>query len=160
MQTAKPLAAGESPTLTSVAVVVGETVKLTDTIVIDAAGQETAKGFTGTILPVAYIPLDQGGNLMPAQGVGLQEVIRVDGGKPETLPPRPAPVPEGGAYVDMQLIEKGQATRNVTQDVFIGQFPRSGGPATSLFRIGTNSITLNAQSGTVSITLGQNRRLR
>jgi hypothetical protein len=40
MQTAKPLAAGESPTLTSVAVVVGETVNLTDTIVIDALRSE------------------------------------------------------------------------------------------------------------------------
>ena len=56
---AKPLPPDESPVLSNVSVVIGDTVNLSGVTVRDAYGVET-DNFTGTIRPVAYIPLDQG----------------------------------------------------------------------------------------------------
>lgn len=160
---AKPLPSGVSPVLSNIEVIVGDTVDLNGQIVIDAYGRETENPVTGTIRPVAYVPLDQGGNIIPdASGIGVQEIISRNGGKLERIPNRGlAPAPPGGIYFDMQLIASGESTKNVTQHVLVAQLARTGGIVSS-FYIGPNSITLNAMAagkpGSISVTTATPKR--
>ncbi|HEY0763681.1 MAG TPA: RHS repeat-associated core domain-containing protein [Pyrinomonadaceae bacterium] len=143
---AKPLPPGEAPVLSNVQVVVGDTVDLTDTTVRDAYGVET-DNFTGTIRPVAYIPLDQGGNIIPdASGVGIQEIIQRNNNKAERIPNEGLKgAPPGGIFFDMQLIAQGQPTLTVKQHVLVAQLSRTGA-VVSAFTIGENRINLTAWS--------------
>ncbi len=74
--------------MTNVEVIVGDTTDLNGQVIQDAYNQQTKDPVNGTIRPVAYVPLDQNGNIIPAgSGIGVQEVISRNGGKPETIPP-------------------------------------------------------------------------
>jgi hypothetical protein len=109
---------------------------------------------------VAYIPLNQNGNIIEGNGVAVQENVRVvSGARPDTTD-KPLPTPKGGVFIDTQLLASGQPTTTIQQAVFVGQFPRSGGAATSVFRTGINEITKNADTRTVSVKLGPTQRVR
>ena len=109
---------------------------------------------------MAYIPLDQNGNIIEGNGVAVLENVRVvSGDKPRTTD-KPAPTPKGGVFIDVQLLASGQPTTTIQQAVFVGQFPRSGGAATSVFRTGVTEITKNADTRTVSVKLGPTQRIR
>jgi RHS repeat-associated protein len=162
---AKPLASGQTPVLSDVKVVEGDTVDLNGQTLVDPYGQETQDPVFGTIKPIAYVPLDQGGNIIPdGSGIGIQEVISRNGSAPERIPAdRLAPAPPGGVFFDMQFIATGQPTATVKQTVFVVQLSRSGGIA-SAFSIGQNSITLNApmpgKTGSVSATIASPKRMQ
>ncbi|HEX7771533.1 MAG TPA: RHS repeat-associated core domain-containing protein [Pyrinomonadaceae bacterium] len=157
--TAKPLAEGETPVLSDVRVVVGETSSVNNGTVIDGYGNELTN-FTGVVRPVAYIPLDQKENIIPdGNGTAIVENVKlVSGEKPETTD-RPAPPPRGGVFIDMQLLGAGKPTTTIEQAVFVGQFPRSG-PATTVFRTAVNEITKNANTRTVSVKIGTTQKVR
>jgi RHS repeat-associated protein len=162
---AKPLAPGVSAVLTNVKVIIGDTVDLDNQVIIDAYDRETEGPVSGTIRPIAYVPLDQGGNIIPeASGTGVQEVISVNGGNPEQIPKaKLAPAPPGGIFFDMQFIASGQSTTKVTQEVFVAQITRTGAMV-SLFSIGQNSIIKNAVSpgkpGSISVTTAIPKQVR
>jgi hypothetical protein len=148
-----------TPVLSDVRVVVGQTVSVNNGTVIDGYGNYT-EGFTGVVRPVAYIPLNQNGNIIEGNGVAVQENVRVvSGARPDTTD-KPLPTPKGGVFIDTQLLASGQPTTTIQQAVFVGQFPRSGGAATSVFRTGINEITKNADTRTVSVKLGPTQRVR
>jgi len=156
---ATPLSDGEAPVLSDVRVVVGETASVQNGTVIDGYGNE-GTGFTGVVRPVAYIPLDQNGNIIEGNGIAVQENIKVvTAEKPQTTD-TPAPTPKGGVFIDMQLLAAGRPTTTIQQAVFVGQFPRSGGPATSVFRTAINEITKDANKMTISVTLGTTKKIR
>ncbi len=156
---AKPLAEGVTPVLSDVRVVIGETVSVNNGTVIDGYGNYT-EGFTGVVRPVAYIPLNQNGNIIEGNGVAVQESVRVVSGEKPRTTDEPAPTPKGGVFIDVQLLASGRSTTTIQQAVFVGQFPRSGGAATSVFRTGVNEITKNADTRTVSVKLGATQRVR
>jgi RHS repeat-associated protein len=160
---AKPLASGKSPVLTSVRVITGDTYNVDNATIIDAYGRQTVGGFDGTILLVAYVPLDQGGNIIqPNNGTGVQENISRDGGPAELLPPdgpAPAPPRTGGVFIDMQAIARGQPTSHVQQAVAVTQSSTG-----RMFVTGDNYITQNApvgnKPGSISVKIGRTNRVK
>lgn len=152
----KPLKPGETPVLTSVKVIVGETSNVTNGTVINGDG-DSFNG-SGTVRPVAYVPLDQGGNIIPdGQGTFAQEIISVNGGPDKRLPENgPRPAPPGGIFIDVQYITNGDSNRIVQQSALIGQYDRSGA-VRSAFVTGPNTISLDAKAGTIGITIGQTK---
>lgn len=155
----KPLPEGVTPVLSDVRVVVGETVSVNNGTLIDGYGNYT-EGFTGVVRPVAYIPLNQNGNIIEGNGVAVQENVKVTSGDKPRTTEEPAPLPKGGVFIDTQLLAAGRPTTTIQQAVFVGQFPRSGGAANPVFRIGVNEITKNADKRTVSVKLGPTQRVR
>jgi RHS repeat-associated protein len=157
---AKPLAEGETPVLSNVRVVVGQTSSVENGTVIDGYGNE-GTNFTGVVRPVAYIPLDQKGNIIEGNGVAVQENVKLISGEMPRTTREPAPTPKGGVFIDMQLLAAGKPTTTIQQAVFVGQFPRErGAPATTLFRTAVNDITKNADARTVSVKIGTTQKLR
>jgi RHS repeat-associated protein len=154
-----PLSEGETAVLSDVRVVVGETASVDNGTVIDGYGNE-GSGFTGVVRPIAYIPLDQNGNIIEGNGVAVQENVRVVSGERPDTTDKPAPTPKGGVFIDTQLLASGRPTTTIQQAVFVGQFPRSGGAATRLFRTAINEITKNANTRTVSVKIGTTQRLK
>ncbi|MEN3326473.1 MAG: hypothetical protein V7638_1280, partial [Acidobacteriota bacterium] len=155
---AKPLAADEAPVLSDVRPVIGETVSVNNGTVINGYGEE-ATNFTGVVRPVAYIPLDQRGNIIDGNGVAILEAVKlVSGVMPETSK-KPAPTPKGGVFIDVQLLAAGQPTTSIEQGVFLGQFSRSGGQPTTMFKTTPNAITKNADARTVSVKLGPTQKV-
>ena len=100
---AKPLAEGETPVLSDVRVVVGETSSVENGTVIDGYGNE-GTNFTGVVRPVAYIPLDQNKNIIEGNGVAVQEGVKLISGEMPQTTKEPAPTPKGGVFIDMQLL--------------------------------------------------------
>jgi hypothetical protein len=151
---AKPLPAGATPELSDVKTIVGDTSKIDKGGYIDGYGNE-ATGFTGTVVPVAYVPLDQGGNIIEGNGVAIAENVKVEqGDKPQTTEGL-APTPKGGIFIDVQSANAGSQTTVLKQAVFVGQFPnKPNTPATSLFRVGPNQITKDPKAGTFPSNLG------
>ena len=66
--TAKPLPANAKPELTDVKTIVGDTSNINNGGYIDGYGNE-ATGFTGTVRPVAYVPLDEKETSLRATGL-------------------------------------------------------------------------------------------
>lgn len=158
-ESATPLANGETPVLSDVKVVVGDTSVVENGSVITGYGEE-ATSFTGVVRPVAYIPLDQKGNIIEGNGIAVVETVKLVSGEMPNISDKPAPTPPGGVFIDMQLLAKGKPTTTIEQNVFVGQFPASGGGARTVFRTGTNQVTKDATNNKVSVTLGPTRRVR
>lgn len=162
---ATPLPAGESPVLSDVRVIPGETTTVENGTVIDAYGNATT-GFTGTVRPVAYVPLDQRGNIIDqGNGINLIEDVRLVSGEMPTTS-GVAPSPPGGVFIDIQSIPKGTQPTVVEQVVLVGQFPTRGGggavdvrTATSAVAVGINRISKNYEKKTIDVTLGKPRPL-
>jgi RHS repeat-associated protein len=151
---AKPLPDGTTPELSDVKAIVGDTSNINNGGYIDGYGNE-ATGFTGTVTPVAYVGLDQGGNIIQGNGVALAESIKTIQGDPPQTTPGLAPTPKGGVYIDVQSANAGSAKSVLEQNVYVGQFsstPKT--PARHLFKVGVNNITKDSKAGTISITLG------
>lgn len=116
---AKPLAKGDTPILTSVASILGETYNLENGTVIDAYGNEVTN-FTGTVRPVAYAPLDQGGNII-GNGIKVTEYVFTKSGEdPNTTPD--VPPTKDGVYIDMQMVPKGTPVTTLTQKVYVDHY--------------------------------------
>jgi RHS repeat-associated protein len=159
-ETAKPLPEGQTPVLTQVSTVVGETSAIENGGFIDGYGNEVTN-FTGVVRPIAYIPLDQNGNIIEGNGVAVIESVKViRGAKPDTTDD-PQPTPKGGVFIDVQALSRGKPVSEIQQAVFVGQFPRTPrSPATTVFRTAVNEITKDAVANTVSVRLGSTRKLR
>jgi RHS repeat-associated protein len=157
---AKPLPDGAKPELTDVKTIVGDTSTINNGGYIDGYGNE-ATGFTGTVRPVAYVPLDQGGNIIEGNGVAVAEKVKVEqGDKPQTTQDL-APTPKGGVFIDVQSANAGSQTTVLKQTVFVGQFrPAPNTPATHLFMVGVNDITKDPKAGTISVKIGPTNKLR
>ena len=157
---AKPLAEGATPELSDVKTIVGDTSNINNGGFIDGYGNE-ASGFTGTVRPVAYVPLDQRGNIIEGNGVAVAENVKVEqGDKPQTTKDV-APTPKGGVFIDIQSANAGSQTTVLKQAVFVGQFPSTpNSPATHLFRVGVNEITKDPKAGTISVKIGPTTKLR
>ena len=147
--------------MTSVRTIVGETTNIQNGGFIDGYGNE-ATGFTGTVRPVAYVALDQGRNIIVGNGIALTEAVTaVEGPKPKTSEGQLMPTPESGVYIDVQSIKAGSQNEVIEQRTFVGQFPRvRGAPATTLFTVGLNHISKDAKAGTISVRIGETRKLR
>lgn len=161
-KTGKPLAPGEAPVLAALKVIPGDTYNVENATVIDAYGGETTWEDAITVRPIAVVPIDQGGNIIPPGDTGLREIISVDGGAGQVLPPAneppaPAPTRTGGVFIDIQLIARGRPTSNVRQDVMVAQYTTR-----RIFVIGGNSITQTAPSGRTpgSISFAEGRHQR
>jgi hypothetical protein len=157
---AKPLPQGQTPVLTNIRTVVGNTYNMVNGGFIDAYGNE-AGNFTGAVRPVAYIPLDQSGNIIEANGIALQETVKlIEGEKPGTTD-HLTPTPPGGVYLDIQSIKATSSRSVIRQMVWIGQFSSTPNtPATSLFSVGVNEITKDAKAGTIAVKLGETKKRR
>jgi RHS repeat-associated protein len=159
-KTAVPLPPGQTPVLTNVKTVVGNTYNIENGGYIDAYGNE-AVNFTGTVCAVGYIPLDQGGNIIEGNGIALTGQVRVKEGERPNTTNDLLPTPPGGVYLDVQSIKATSSKSVIEQIVWMGQFPRaSNTPATSLFSIGINRVTKDPKAGTVSVTLGETKHVR
>jgi RHS repeat-associated protein len=157
---AQPLPDDAKPELSDVRTIVGDTSNINNGGYIDGYGNE-ATGFTGTVRPVAYIPLDQGGNIIEGNGVAIAETVKVEQGDQPQTTQGLAPTPKGGVFIDVQSANAGSQTTVLKQAVFVGQFPpRPNTPATHLFRVGVNDITKDPKAGTISVTIGRTTKLR
>ncbi len=100
--------------------------------------------FTGTILPVAYIPLDQNGNIIKGgHGVIVQEnVTATQGDQPTTTGQREAP--PRGVLIDLHTFGTGMSTVVATQrvDIVQGSIRLSSSPI---------QIRKDATSGTITV---------
>jgi RHS repeat-associated protein len=159
---AKPLAQGQEPVLTRVEVIVGDTVDISGQVVQDQYGQQTAQPYeAGSIVrPVAYVPLDQSGNIMtrPTSRISVQEVIQRDGGAPKRIPENAlAPASRNGVFYDMQLLAGGEPSSSVKQVVRVVHLS----PASAIkavFKTGVNDIKLTpgsqGKAGSVDVKIG------
>jgi RHS repeat-associated protein len=158
--TAKPLPANAKPELTDVKTIVGDTSNINNGGYIDGYGNE-ATGFTGTVRGVAYVPLDQGGNIIEGNGVAIGEAVEVKQGDPPKTTQGLAPTPPGGVFIDVQSANAGSQTTVLKQRVFVGQFPPDPkAPAKHVFTVGVNEITKDPRAGTISIKIGLTTKLR
>jgi RHS repeat-associated protein len=150
-QNATPLKPGQRPTLTSVLVVPGQVSNVQDTKLIDASGAISVSPFTGTVQPIAYIPLDQGCNIIPpGNGVVLAEQVVPVRGPEATTSGRVMP-PENGVFVDIQSIPTGMSTVEIKQGVRVeqGRIQIDTGP---------NQIIKDSGAGTISFTQGPQKK--
>jgi RHS repeat-associated protein len=158
-ENAKPLREGAVPELSDVRVIVGETSNLQNGSFINGYGEQV-ENFTGVVKPIAYVGLDQRGNIIEGNGVAIVEnVSLISGEKPDTSD-RPAPTPKGGVFIDVQALSSGKPTTTIQQAVFVGQFPRSGAAATTIFRTAINEIVKNPSAGTISVKIGSTTKVR
>lgn len=143
---ATPLKPGERPELTSVIVVEGQTSNVENTRIVDASGAVSAP-FTGTIKPIAYFPLNQGGNIIPSgNGVVVSEQVTTQRGpRPGTSPT--VMTPPNGVSIDIQSAAKGLPTVEIKQTVTVAQ-------GRTEIKIGPNEITKDAGAGTISFKPG------
>jgi RHS repeat-associated protein len=158
-----PLGANETPKLSNVRTVVGNQTDVVNGTVIDGYGR-AMQNFTGVVRPVAYIPLDQGGNLMgPGNNLVLIEQVELapgtTGEKPATS--GPAPSPPSGVFIDIQSLPKGTKSVDLVQIVVVGQFPsmpKSSNDvqnATSAFITGITKISKSAEQKKIDVTMGK-----
>lgn len=158
-QQSKPLPEGEAPKLSAVKVIVGETSNIKNGSYIDGYGDEVIN-FTGVVRPIAYVALDQRENIIDeGNGVAILETVKTISGEEPDTSDRLAPPPPGGVFIDVQALSSGKPTTTIQQAVFVGQFPRSG-PATTVFRTATNEIVKNSGAGTVSVKIGETKKVR
>lgn len=160
---AKPLAEGETPELSGVEVIVGDTTVLQNGTFVDMYGNPT-DNFSGLIRPVAYVPLDQGGNILINPSIGLEEDVTVLSGPKRETSTSVVTQAEGGGgvFIDIQSQELRQPsilTQNVTvsyftQDVNTGVVQRN--PS---FSITGNKITLNPALKSVTVERGKISRV-
>jgi RHS repeat-associated protein len=157
---AKPLPADAKPELSDVKTIVGDTYNINNGGYIDGYGNE-AMGFTGTIRPVAYVPIDEGGNIIEGNGIAVAETVKVEQGSEPQTTQGLAPTPKGGVFIDIQSANAGSQTTVLKQVVFVGQFPpRPNTPAKHVFRVGVNDITKDPKAGTISVKIGPTTKLR
>jgi len=161
-----PLPAGQKPVLTNVQTVVGNTTNVDNGTIIDAYGRESPN-FTGTVRPVAYIPLDQGGNIMgPGNDLIVIEDLRLAPGSTGKLPEPSGPMqsPPGGVFIDIQTLPQGTASIKIEQVVLTGQYPPGAKPdvrnATSAVATGINTISKSAETKTIDVKLGSSQKLK
>jgi RHS repeat-associated protein len=151
----KPLQ-GQAPVLTSIVVVPGETYQINNGAIVDAEG--TQFPWDGVLQPVAYVPLDQNGNIMPSTEVGVVERYSTNGGPAVQDPPSGLrQMPSGGVFIDMQAIKTGTPVLTVKQNVMIVQ------PSTRIaYNTGVNTIVQTAPQGntpgSISLTIGPTKR--
>lgn len=152
---AKPLLPGETPRLTSVRVIVGTNTQVTNGTIIGGYGNSVTN-FTGSVRPVAIVPLDQGGNIIDTgNDVFARETIDVvSGKKPDDISDRYAPAPPGGIFYDIHSLPKGDPATVLNQKLFVSQTS----PVRTSFMIGTNVITKNPTTG-ITVTLGPIKKL-
>jgi RHS repeat-associated protein len=149
---------GQAPMLTSIVVIPGETYNVTNATIVDGYGVGTEGGWNGVLQPIAYVPLDQNGNIMPSSDVGVVERISRDGGPAEQIPREGlARMPDGGVFIDMQGIMTGEQTSRVRQMVMIVQ------PSTKrAYTVGENTIVQTPPQGrtpgSITFTQGPTRR--
>jgi RHS repeat-associated protein len=158
-QAAKPLDPSETPVLSDVRVIVGETSNIQNGSYINGYGDD-ATNFTGVVRPIAYVSLDQRGNIIEGNGIAVVENVKTISGEAPFISDKPAPTPKGGVFIDVQSLSSGKPTTTIQQAVFVGQFPHSGGPATTIFRTAVNEIVKNPSAGTVSVKIGTTSKVR
>jgi RHS repeat-associated protein len=146
---AKPLKAGETANLSEVKVLVGNNVTLNNATVIDAYGRSNSNNY-GVLRPVAYVGLDQGGNIMTT-GLTVSESVTVLGGDtPFTSPTLPEPA--SGIMIDLQMIGSSDPKTTLTQFVEVVQ------PGRAVFLIGPNQILKDPGAALVTVKIGEPKR--
>ena len=162
-----PLPAGTAPVLTDVVPVVGTTTFVVDSALVDGYGNASYH-YTGTVRPVAYVPVDQGGNpIRQTNELALREVVVPLSGEKPTTSDRPAPQNASGIFIDIHTTEPGDRRSVSVQQVLVDQVPggvQSGkNRSTSEVIIGTNNnptvITKDARRTTIDIRIGGKDKL-
>jgi hypothetical protein len=150
-QNAAPLEPGERPVLTSLVVVPGQVSNVQDTKLIDASGAVSSLPFTGTIQPIAYIPLDQGCNIIPSGNgvVATEQVVTVRGSGPTTT--GTVMPPPNGVFMDIQSIPRGMATIEIKQGVRVAQ-------GRIQIDTGPNQVIKDAGAGTITFVEGPQKK--
>ncbi|HET9712422.1 MAG TPA: RHS repeat-associated core domain-containing protein, partial [Pyrinomonadaceae bacterium] len=157
--TATPLSEGEMPVLSGVRVVVGETSVVNNGTVINGYGDEMTN-FTGVVRPVAYIPVDQRGNIIEGNGVAIVETVNLVRGDPPIVSDNPAPTPPGGVFIDVQSLPNGKPITEINQQVFVAQLSRTTGTPSIVYRTGVNNVIKDAKAKTVSVKLGPTLKVK
>ena len=148
---AAPLKPGERPILTSVLVVPGQVSNVEGTRLIDASGTISRDLFTGTVQPIAFIPLDQACNIIPSgHGVVLTEQVVPVRGEVPTSSGRVLP-PENGVFIDIQSVPKGMPIVEIKQGVRVEQ-------ARIQIDTGPNQIIKDAGAGTIIFREGPQKK--
>jgi len=121
-----------------------------DTKLIDAYGRVSVP-FTGTVQPIAVIPLDQGCNIIPSgNGVLLEEqVVTVRGPDPTTS--LPVSQPDNGVFIDIQSIRTGLPTVEIKQGVRVSQ-------GRIQIDTGPNHVIKDAGAGTITFKEGPQKK--
>lgn len=148
--------------MTNVEVIVGDTIDISGQIVQDQYGQQTTDPYqAGSVVrPVAYVPLDQNGNIMtrPTSRISVQEVIQRDGGKPQRIPENAlAPASRNGVFYDLQLLAGGEPSSSVKQVVRVVHLSPAS-DIKAVFKTGVNDIKLTpgsqGKAGSVDVKIG------
>ena len=147
-----PLKVGETAALSGTHVIVGATYNLNNGTLVDGYGK-TDPNFTGTVRPIAYIPVDQYGNIIKGgNDVFVGEIVKtVNGQRPTTSEPREAP--KSGVFIDLQTTGPGIPITTINQTVVVSQ-GKTG------FKTGPNEITKDAAAGKITIKLGPTVRIK
>ena len=78
-------------------------------------------------------------------------------------PSGPAQSPPGGVFIDVQTLPQATASVKIEQVVLTGQYPPGATPdvrnATSVVATGINTISKNAETKTIDVTLGSSQKL-
>lgn len=139
--------------------IVGETSVINNGSFINGYDEE-ATNFTGVVRPVAFVPVDQGGNIIPeSNGVAIVENVKVIEGNKPYISDSPAPAPKGGVFIDVHALASGQPRSVLQQRVYVGQIDHSTGKPTAVFSTGVNDITKDASAKTVSVKIGTTQKI-
>jgi RHS repeat-associated protein len=153
---AKPLPAGEAPRLSGVQVIVGQTSTLKNGTLIDGRGNKLENA-TGVVRPVAYVPLDQRGNIMQANVAIKEDVVTKSGAPPDTTKGYVLP-PPGGVFYDIQAADATLPKTTIEQTVNVVQFNPATNVITTEFTVGPNEITKDAASNKIDVKIGGTQR--
>jgi RHS repeat-associated protein len=146
---AKPLKEGEAPLLADVRVIVGDNYVLDKTTVIDGYGQKTEYN-DGVLRPVAYVGLDQGGNIIRT-GMGVDETVHLVSGQMPGVSGF-AEAPAGGVMIDMHMIGSSDPKTKITQFVDVSQIGKGG------FTFGPHTVVKDPGAKLITVTLGPKNR--
>lgn len=147
---AKPLTEGVAPLLADVRVIVGDNYVLDKTTVINGYGEKSEYNY-GALRPVAYVGLDQGGNIITT-GMGVSETVHVVSGDIPLISNDFVKAPPGRVMIDMQQIGSSDRKTTITQFVDVAQIGKGG------FTFGPHRVVKDPTAKLITITLGPKNR--
>jgi hypothetical protein len=116
------LSRSQSPVLADVIPIVGTPTILENATIIDMYGHILVEEFTGAVLPVAYVPVDQGGNPMPqGSDIYLREQVTVVRGEQPTTSGI-ADQNKDGIFIDVHTVP-GIKPTILNQKIIVDQIP-------------------------------------
>ena len=148
---------GTAPVLTDVVPIVGDTYDINNGTLIDGYGG-TDPQFTGVVRPVAYVPVDQGGNPMKQSNeLVLQESVQVVSGSQPTTSGAVGQNKDG-LFIDLQTTGPGVPTTTVTQQVTVDQIRGGYNLMPGTVNRSSSRVVLGTESNPTRVTKDYNAR--